>query len=36
MENLYTFLTAKNPYVHAKKFSENYPQLEHAPAKRFA
>lgn len=31
-----TLFTAQNSCVQAKEFSENYPQLEHAPSKRFA
>jgi len=37
IEDPYTLFTAQNPYVQAKKkkFSEKYPQLEHAPLKDF-
>ena len=33
MEGPYTLFTAHNSYVQANKFSENYPQFEHAPSK---
>ena len=32
MEGPYALFTAQNSHVQAKKFSENYPQLKHAPS----